>query len=413
MANSNGIIYKNRSANPPLGVETKDMQDVFGTVKNDIGQIVTDANIDINKWAKYKPLRSPKLGILTDAERAEINHGMVINKYTSISGIEGASGDWVYLRPRGMGNGDGGANEWFRHDDFAHESTDGHGYNSHARCFVESTQVPTRYVKGTASDVAIRLTITPKSQLPQDNLFYDDFKSIDGASIKLEDFYFGVLLKGKRSTADAYVFKTSSAKITDYDNEVSFDGTTMDAFDAGTCTAYMFAAPVQCTTEQTSTGTINTTYLHTGAYVLPNAAPQSFPIEINQSSMVIYKLQVEEITGGISFVTDVRYVGASANTRVSNVNIKFYTNSGAGGEEEQIGNSGGYAGRITGGTQNQWTLPTQLTKYVDQFGLNYQEISLRTTYGTYLKAVLSYQIDQRTLTDIRTAHIGGFPPIID
>lgn len=412
MANNNGIIYKNGSSSPPLGVETADLQDVLGTSKNDIGQIVTDADIDINKWAKYKPLRSDKLGILTDAERAELNHGLVINKYNSISGIEGASGDWVYQRPRGKGNGAGGADEWFRHDDFAHESQDLRGFNANARCFVESTQIPERYVKG-GGGITFRLTVTPASQLPIDSLYLTDFYDLDGYQLDLSELYLGVLIKGKKSNTDAYVYLTSSDALDEYDSEVTFDENTIDAFDAGVCNVYLIAVATQCATPQTNTGDINSTYLRQGAFVLPNVPMQTFTIAVNESSMVIYKLDVTERTGGLSIVTDVKYRGAFSGATVSNVNIKFYTNTGAGGEDEIIGRTGGYGG-YDPNSQNErtgWVLPNdRVHTYYEDYGNYYQSISLNTTYGSYVKAVLTYQIDVRTLTYTMVRHIGGFDP---
>lgn len=405
MANSNGKIYKNKSVSPKLGVSIGDLQTVLPTSLNNIGSIIVNA--PINKWAKYKPLRSTKMGILTDAERAELNHGFVIHKYTTIAGITSASGDWEYQRPRGLAT----YNEPFRFDDFAHESADLRGYNSSAACFVDSADVPSRYVKASGG-IRVQVNFTPDAQLPQDSVLLADLSDVNGDSIEFGDMYLGCLLvKGSN-----YRYKTSSDTIGDngYWAEVYFPEAIIDALDTGDCTIYLFAAYTMCTTVQTTQGNINSQLL-TGAYAFPGISAQTMTIVPNTANVVIYKLQVEEISGGIRVkALDVRY-NASQATPVSNVNVKLYTNIND--VDTQIGLSGGYAGYNSASSsysRTNWTIPDTLTSYYDDFGNNYMtNEGFRTTYGTKLKAVLTYTIGQNTYTYERSVRIGEPDPPID
>ena len=401
MANSDGKIYKNKSASPKLGVSVGDMQTVLSTSANDMGQIVTDTDVIINKWAKYKPLRSSKLGILTDAERASLNHGLVINKYTTIAGIEGASGDWEYQRPRGLSQ-----NEWFRHDDFAHESLDLRGYNHYAECFVYSADIPSRYVKASGG-IRVQINFTPDAQLPQDSIGMADLYDVNGDAFVFGDMYLGVLL----SKGGNYRYKTSSDTIGDngYWAEVYFDEATVDGLDLGDCTVYMFAVYTQSTAQQTTVGDINNK-LMAGAYVFPGIAPATMTIVPNTANVVIYKLQAEEITGGLKVYLDVKY-NAGQSTPVSNVNVKLYTDLNG---ETQIGTSGGYGGWDSSHSDYDrvsWLIPATLTTYISAYGNNYLPgLQIRTTYGTKVKAVLTYTIGQNDYSYERSVRIGDPEP---
>ena len=59
MAHDNdGKIYVDASSSPRVGIDLlADLQSVFGTNHNDIGHIISDPLILINKWAKYKPIK--------------------------------------------------------------------------------------------------------------------------------------------------------------------------------------------------------------------------------------------------------------------------------------------------------------------------------------------------------------------
>ena len=133
MANSNGKIY----ATPSNGVSIGDLQTVLGSTRNDIGALITNGNI--KKWAKFKPIRSSEKGFVTLAQRIAAGHGFgsVTPLAWSVIQSNQLPDSFTYLRPRGKGGGDNGADEWFRFFDFCHIETDltqlaSDGYNHNA-----------------------------------------------------------------------------------------------------------------------------------------------------------------------------------------------------------------------------------------------------------------------------------------
>ena len=124
---NNGRIYIGTT-----GVEIADIQAVLGLSNNDIGALIV--NGDIKKWAKYKPTRASGFNNAdwwkgqqkTIYNSTGYTNGFKIDNdivYTSLSALKtamSASGwdGWVYEKPRGKGQGDGGADEWFRFKDF-------------------------------------------------------------------------------------------------------------------------------------------------------------------------------------------------------------------------------------------------------------------------------------------------------
>lgn len=126
MANSNGRIYIGTT-----GISIGDIQTVLGSNRNDIGALITYGNI--KKWAKYKPTRASGLNptdwwkgqqkSLSGTSTTGYTNGFNIDVYTSLSALKtamSASGwdGWAYEKPRGKGQGDSGADEWFRFKDF-------------------------------------------------------------------------------------------------------------------------------------------------------------------------------------------------------------------------------------------------------------------------------------------------------
>jgi len=130
MSHTSNRIYRDTQNNQ--GVCIADIQVVLGSPRNDIGGLITYG--DINKWAKYKPVRSNKLGILTDSDRQQVMWGLSIAARTEL-GVYTTQGSflydlthgllaWDYLRPRGQSQS---PKEWFRFLDFD-------GYNSECIC---------------------------------------------------------------------------------------------------------------------------------------------------------------------------------------------------------------------------------------------------------------------------------------
>ena len=97
------------------------VRDEIGAVSNDVGTLCTHPNV--NKWSKWKPIRSSKLGGITLSDLAAVNYGILVNNYSSIDAVKAAYTSefdvWTYLTPRG-----GGTNEYFRLGDFRNYDKD-------------------------------------------------------------------------------------------------------------------------------------------------------------------------------------------------------------------------------------------------------------------------------------------------
>lgn len=139
MAHTSTRIYIDISTNPDTGISINDAQVVLPDNSNDIGNLERSSNI--NKWAKYKPIRYytmsgntkvPYLGILTDAMRkgTVIDNNAGIYYGLQLSDVQVTQdtatwdnihdSDFTYLPPRGFSQG-----EAFRFHDWD-------GYSSNA-----------------------------------------------------------------------------------------------------------------------------------------------------------------------------------------------------------------------------------------------------------------------------------------
>ena len=198
MANSNGKIYVNTNTTPHVGISIADIQTVFGTsLYNDIGGLIT--HININKWAKYKPVEHNSPAITTDANRKAALHGMPnIPVYTSAvdltsalrSGITPGS-HWPRTNP----------STWYRLLDF-----DGYLHHNHidlewGAMGVQSAQALNFPFAGRlwTSDDIIRpyseitnATLQPSDpeRTPTGLLYPSDWS---GTTLPFPDWYFGVL----------------------------------------------------------------------------------------------------------------------------------------------------------------------------------------------------------------------------
>lgn len=166
------------------GVEIADLRAVFHTSRNDPGAIITTA--PINKWAKCKPVRSSALDALTDQDRAFVNHGLAMTRYTSPAAIvSGYSDDYQYLRPRGKAT----YNEWFRLLDF-------NGYAHYAESPVLSWSCPSGDV-AEGTDLIVRLYLNPSA--PAGSIRLSDITP--GEDKPFSEYYFGVVIRtGTSST---------------------------------------------------------------------------------------------------------------------------------------------------------------------------------------------------------------------
>ena len=228
MANDNGRIYIDTESSPNVGISIGDLQDVFGTVKNDIGQIVTDTDIDIKPMAKYKPVRHPSLATLTNSQRASVRYGFDGNLPQLTMSQNEPQNDWVYLRPRGKGQGSGGADEWFRFMDF-------NGYSSGA-CHPLVVSVGQLVYDGQSQ---LLLFGNEKS-----NAIREDGKTwVADQSLSLDELL--------ESASDYYAHHISFLLIDTYDyaKNLIVMRRTMSEFVSGDYSAYVFPIYAETTTE--------------------------------------------------------------------------------------------------------------------------------------------------------------------
>ena len=119
MSHSNGIIK--------APVSMSDVQVVIGSQSTDLGTLCSHTNI--NKFARFKPVRYPSVGLITNANRQSVAHGIVFPDVVTVSQITGAAiqdaaaNDWDYQLPVG------GASSPYRLSDFGNvESLNSDGY---------------------------------------------------------------------------------------------------------------------------------------------------------------------------------------------------------------------------------------------------------------------------------------------
>ena len=263
------------------GVEIADLQQVLGRATGDLGQLCSDqewydtGNLDglgnpiyalrpvnrINKWAKYKPVRYDKLGILTDAERVEANHGLKMTKYTSPSAlVAGFANEYAYLPPRGNPT----YGEWFRLRDFD-------GYNHNAQSPVQSFECPSGDVTEN-QDIIVRLYLNPSNQVPTGSLTWADIDpDIESHPIS-QYYYFGVIIRtGTSSTYQVITMDTPVGTGVPI-QELAL---TLPAslFSVGTSyTVYPIFSYTAYTTASSASSYV------TGLYAVPDATPQTFTI---------------------------------------------------------------------------------------------------------------------------------------
>jgi hypothetical protein len=121
-------------------VSINDVQRALGSAQNDLGTLCTNTNI--NKWAKYKPVKVAKVGRLTYNELANAKFGLVpaqnillktygdgsdgtvIPNKATLESVLDANADWLYQQPTG-----GTASPYRLTDFYAPSDNDGgYGY---------------------------------------------------------------------------------------------------------------------------------------------------------------------------------------------------------------------------------------------------------------------------------------------
>ena len=109
---------------PTTGISTSLVKTEIGAGSNDVGTLCIHPNI--NKWSKWKPVRSSKVVGLTLADLQNANFGLSIPYFSSLSllmsayyDLPGGGADWGYNRPRGLNY-----NEPYRLGDFRNYEED-------------------------------------------------------------------------------------------------------------------------------------------------------------------------------------------------------------------------------------------------------------------------------------------------
>ena len=123
MSYSNGIIT--------APVSMSDVQSAIGSSSTDLATLCRHSNI--NKFARFKPVKFTSIPAITDANRKSVAHGIIIPDVVTSSSITGsaimdaASNDWDYEPPTG------GSSYPYRLTDFANaENPSSYGYYHNA-----------------------------------------------------------------------------------------------------------------------------------------------------------------------------------------------------------------------------------------------------------------------------------------
>lgn len=308
---STGII------NAPLNINTSgDIQQAVNYNSGDLGDCIKNGTI--NEWAKWKPVRSDKIGPLTFAERQEKSFGLNLTKFTTISDLRaGYSEQWGYLRPRGLSN-----NERFRFYDFLNTTISSSGYNKNAGCFfdVNHSIFPSSYIRGQGG-LRFIAQWTPESQLDSSKpgsikmseLLSDPSNSL---SATLANTYFGILMYSpywdniKLKTSGSVVGSNSQTA------EVMFADVELQNFPSGVTVYPVFAV--------NSATSIVETFPRSGIIALPMSP---FPLEVLSPETVVqfaptitarFVRREIDLSGRIEITTNI------PSTVISGVNYNVY-----------------------------------------------------------------------------------------
>jgi len=387
MSNYDGKIYIDTSSTPNVGVSVADLQTVLGVNnENDFGRL--SVNSSVKMFAKYKPLRSSKLGMLTELERRALNYGISFSTYNSAAGIATAYDNgtgWEYLKPRGLNGGGTGVHEWYRPLDFANpNNVASYGYNHGCVSFIASVDVPSTYQRRTDTGnvgYVVRGYWTPSNQLPSGNVSWADL-SIDG-TLDLDDMYFGIIIK----KGSSYYAKTASSTIGSnaYVSEVEILDTQMNALGDGTYYVYPFIY-----NSQLSWGTV--TSLVSGALTLPGISRSQVTISsaAASTSAVVDNLTASVPTTSLLVEFDIKAVG-DGGTPITNMAYTIY-----GGDNPYDTTTALDGGT---GTFNNITPGTTPTVY---YHVTYNR---RVTFPSYVTVVFTYRVGNTPVTDTKTTFV--------
>ena len=184
--------YNNSERMIVAPVSIRDVQIATGCGDNDLGTLITNANI--NMWARFKPVRYPSVGLITDAQRASVNHGISIptpetgTSVTSQKVIDAAAnyGDWAYLKPTG------GASQPFRLADFANTISQGYYHAAQPPIQLNYPRGGWTFIKGGTSKALVMSFDLDPSDSAVNLQSYDFMGSLDLRQYKLITYVDGI-----------------------------------------------------------------------------------------------------------------------------------------------------------------------------------------------------------------------------
>ena len=298
------------------GVEVPDINAVTGTVGNDIGEVIEDGVSRglINKWPKFKPVRSNLLKILTLADMQDVYFGLDVPIYgsghiTVISDfLDAFATSYAYLPPRGANRT---PKEWYRHRDFE-------GYDKRAVSFASASgsHFPTRYMYGTtgAGGVDFDLALNSGTGL-YDGISVSEWKLGGSEGTAFSSLYFGLL----------FVHGTDAPKIITASSVISSNGLNIHIGETGgqgldgLNTSYTYTVyPILCSAAHTSMGSISNTDQLVAIPISPFSfqqvpASSQLVLTISNASASLDFRRVMTIQGELSFLTTAGISGITIN----------------------------------------------------------------------------------------------------
>ena len=184
--------YNNNERMIVAPVSIRDVQIATGCGDNDLGTLITNANI--NMWARFKPVRYQSVGLITDSQRASVNHGISIPTPVTYGSVRAQEvmdaaanyGDWAYLKPTG------GASQPFRLADFANTISQGYYHAAQPPIQLNYPRGGWTFIKGgTSKALVMSFDLDPSD--PAVNLqSYDFIGSLDLRQYKLITYVDGI-----------------------------------------------------------------------------------------------------------------------------------------------------------------------------------------------------------------------------
>jgi hypothetical protein len=194
MGYSNGIIT--------APVSIYDVQRAIGASSPDLGTLCRHANI--NKWAKYKPVRSSVISVMTDADFIAAGYGLSAPA-AFYANTQNPDATWQYLKPR--------TNDWARLSDFnnyAHNCICPFGFEVSGE--LGSIVGIVLYTNSGANII----TPSDRSWQGERNLSVADILTANGFG----DYYLGFCIHDLTDQASAYVAIVTNKKLSTINDSV-------------------------------------------------------------------------------------------------------------------------------------------------------------------------------------------------